>query len=71
MILRQNTSVKLKRLLFQHKSILVPPKVTVRVGKTAHCKALNGPSQIARRINEYNYNHITPIFGWFSGKTRR
>ena len=39
MILRQHTTKKLKRLLLHHKSILVPPKCSVRHGKIAHCSA--------------------------------
>ena len=39
MVLRQHTPPKLKRLLSHHKSILVPPKVRVRVGEIVHCGA--------------------------------
>ena len=36
MVLRQHTLLKLKRFLSHHQSFLVPPKVRVRVGKSAH-----------------------------------
>ena len=39
MVLRKHAPPKLKRLLSHHKSILVPPKVRVRVGEIVHCGA--------------------------------
>jgi hypothetical protein len=39
MVLRQHTPSKLKRLLLQKKSILVPTKVRVRGSKIVHCIA--------------------------------
>jgi hypothetical protein len=37
MVLRQHTTQKLKRLLLQRQSILMPLKITVRDGKIVHC----------------------------------
>jgi hypothetical protein len=58
MILRQNTSQKLKRLLLQHQSILVSTKFTIRAGKIAHCGACNRSSlTITRHINITHWHH--------------
>jgi hypothetical protein len=39
MVLRQHAPPKLERIFSHQKSILVPPKVRVRVRKIAHCDA--------------------------------
>ena len=72
MVLRQHTSPQLKRLLSQHQSILVPPKSSVRVGKTAHCVTWNRTRQRHTSNQQpQSKNRITPISGWFTGNTRR
>ena len=48
MVLRQNTSPQLKRLLLHHQSILMPSNGKVRGGKIVHCTACNRPSHIAQ-----------------------
>jgi hypothetical protein len=71
MVCRQHTSPKSKCLLSQHKSILVPPKFTVRGGKIAHCGTWNRTRQ-RHTLNQQpqSKNRITPISEWFSGNTR-
>jgi hypothetical protein len=62
MVLRQETSPKLKRLLFEHQSILVPPKGTVRFGKIAHCLAWNKPSYAYLRLNDQIQSQQTYVW---------